>query len=65
MHTHCTTVAMTHQIRSDDCERGRDDEVVMAASSLQSEPALRARLEDELSEFSAQEVAAGRTLGDS
>ena len=37
----------------------------MAASRLQSEPASRARLEDELSKLLAQKIAAGRMLGDS
>ena len=37
----------------------------MAASRLQTEPASRARLEDELSKLFAQEIAAGRMLGDS
>ena len=37
----------------------------MAASRLQPEPASRARLEDELSKLFAQEIAAGRMLGDS
>ena len=37
----------------------------MAASRLQSEPASRARLEDELSKLPAQKLAAGRMLGDS
>ena len=37
----------------------------MAASRLQSEPASRARLEDELSKLFAQEIAARRMLGDS
>src|SRR3954452_1110982 len=36
----------------------------MAASRLQPEPAACTRLEDELSEFSAQEIAAGRLPGD-
>ena len=36
----------------------------MAASRLQPEPASRARLEDELRKLLAQEIAAGRTLGD-
>ena len=43
--------------------RGRDDKVVVAASRLQPEPASRSRLEDELSEFPAQKLAAGRMLG--
>src|SRR5215207_1319006 len=46
-------------------ERRRDDKVVMAASRLQPEPALRARLEDELSKLPAQKLAAGRMLVDS
>ena len=37
----------------------------MAASRLQPEPASRARLEDELSKLSAQQLAAGRMLRDS
>ncbi len=37
----------------------------MAASRLETEPASRARLEDELSKLVAQELAAGRVLGDS
>ena len=37
----------------------------MAASRLQSEPASRARLEDELSKLLAQKIAAGRVLSDS
>ena len=37
----------------------------MAASRLQPEPALRSRLEDELSKLPAQKLAAGRMLGDS
>ena len=37
----------------------------MAASRLHPEPASRARLEDELRKLPAQEVAAGRLLGDS
>ena len=37
----------------------------MAASRLQAEPASRARLEDELSKLSAQQIAAGRMLRDS
>ena len=37
----------------------------MAASRLQSEPALRARLENELRKLPAQKLAAGRMLGDS
>ena len=36
----------------------------MAASRLQTEPASRARLEDELSKLFAQKIAAGRLLGD-
>jgi hypothetical protein len=36
----------------------------MAASRLQPDPALCARLEDELSKLSAQEIAAGCALGD-
>ena len=51
-------------IRCEHGERRCDDEVVMAASRLQSEPASRARLEDELSKLSAQQIAAGRMLGD-
>ena len=37
----------------------------MAASRLQTEPASRARLEDELCKLAAQKLAAGRMLGDS
>ena len=37
----------------------------MAASRLQSEPASRARLEDELRKLPAQKLAAGRILSDS
>ena len=37
----------------------------MAASRLQSEPASRARLEDELRKLPAQKLAAGCVLGDS
>ena len=37
----------------------------MGASRLQPEPASRSRLEDELSEFPAQKLAAGRMPGDS
>ena len=62
MHTRSTTVAVTHQIRSDDCECCCDDKVVVAASRLQSELASRARFEDELSKLFAQEIAAGRML---
>ena len=36
----------------------------MAASCLQSEPASRARLENELSKLLAQKIAAGCMLGD-
>src|SRR5215204_917946 len=39
-----------------------DDEVIMAASGLQTELASRSRLEDELSEFPTQQLAAGRAL---
>ena len=46
-------------------ERRRDDKVVMAASRLQSEPALGARLEHELSKLPAQQLAARRMLRDS
>ena len=53
------------QISRKDGERGRDDKVVMAASRLQSEPASRARLENELSKLPAQKLAAGRMLVDS
>ena len=65
MHNRCTTVAVTLQIRRQHGERRRDDEVVMAASRLQPEPASRARLEDELSKLPAQKLAAGRMLRDS
>ena len=58
--SHCS-----RKIRRQHGERRRDDEVVMAASRLQSEPASRARLEDELSKLPAQKLAAGRMLGDS
>ncbi len=37
----------------------------MAASRLQTEVASRARLEDELGKLPAQQIAAGRILGDS
>ena len=37
----------------------------MAASRLQTEPASRARLEDELSKLLTQKLAAGRMLRDS
>ena len=52
------------EIRCEYGERGRDDKVVVAASRLQTEPASRARLEDELSKLPAQQIAAGRTLSD-
>ena len=65
MHNRCTTVAMTHQIRSDECECCCDNEVVMAASRLQTELASRARLEDELSKLDAQKLAPGRMFRDS
>src|SRR5215207_3074713 len=65
MHTRCTTVAVTHQIRSYDCECCCDDKVVVAASRLQAHPASRARLEDEAFKLPAQKLAAGRMLGDS
>ena len=42
-----------------------NDKVVMAASGLQSESALRAGLENELSKLPAQKLAAGRLHGDS
>jgi hypothetical protein len=44
MHTRCTTVAVTHQIRSDDCECCCDDKVVMAVSRLPTELASRSGL---------------------
>jgi hypothetical protein len=44
-----TSPADVCEVRCEHGERGRDDQVVMAASRLQSEPALRARLKDELS----------------
>ena len=50
------------------CEHGkcrRGHQVVMAASRLQTEPSLRARLEDELSKLPAQKLTSGRMLGDS
>ena len=47
------------EIRREYGERRRDHKVVVAASRLQTEPALRARLEDELSEFPAQESRPG------
>jgi hypothetical protein len=57
--------------RADICEIGRehserrcDDQVVVAASRLQAEPASLARFEDELRKLLAQEIAAGRALGD-
>ena len=53
------------QISRKDGERGRDDKVVMAASRLQTEPASRSRLEDELSKLPAQKIAAGRLLSNS
>ena len=46
-------------------ERRRDNKVVMAASRLQMEPASRARLENELTQFAAQKLTPGRLLGDS
>jgi hypothetical protein len=52
------------EIRRQQSERHCDDEIVMAASGLQSEPGSRAWLEDELSKLFAQEVAAGRMLRD-
>jgi hypothetical protein len=51
-------------VRCEYAECRRDDEVIMATSRLQAEPASRARLEDELSKLFAQKLAAGRTLGD-
>ena len=36
MHTRRTTVAVTHEIRSYDGERRRDDEIVMAASRVKA-----------------------------
>ena len=53
------------QIRRQHGERRCDDEVIMAASRLQSQPAACARLEDELSKLPAQKFAAGRMLVDS
>ena len=49
------------KIRRQHGERRCDDQIVMAASRLQAEPASLARLEDELSKLVAQEIAAGRT----
>ena len=57
--------ASHHEIRSYDCERRRDDKVVMAASGLQPKLALRARLECELRKLFAQQIAARRMLRDS
>ena len=50
------------EIRCEYGECGRDDKVVVAASRLQTEPASRARLEEELSKLPAQQIAAGRAL---
>ena len=66
----CTNVGVMSplafaEIRCEYGERRRDDKVVMAASGLQTELASRSRLEGELSEFPAQEIAAGRLLGNS
>ena len=63
MHNRGTAVA--HEIRGYDCQCCRDDQIVVAASRLQSELASRARFEHELRKLFAQETAAGRMFRDS
>ncbi len=57
--SHCS-----RKIRCKYGERRCDDEIVMAASRLQTELASRDRLEDELRKLLAQQIAAGRLLRD-
>jgi hypothetical protein len=57
--SHCS-----RKIRCEHGERGRDDQVVMAARRLQSEAASRTRLEDELRKLPAQKLTPGRMVRD-
>ena len=52
------------KIRRQHGERGRDDKVVMAVSRLQSHPATHTRLENELTQFTAQKLTPGRMVRD-
>jgi hypothetical protein len=63
MHNRCTTVAVTHQIRSDDRKCCGDDQVIVAASRLQSETASCGALEHEAFKLAPQQLAAGCALG--
>src|SRR4051794_23007190 len=52
------------EIRREHGKRRRDDKIIVTAGRLQPDPAARARLENELTQLSAQKLAPGRLRGD-
>ena len=54
--------AVAHEIRGYDCQRCRDDQVVVAASRLQTELASRTGLEHKAFKLAPQQLAARRAL---
>jgi hypothetical protein len=59
------SITAGRKIRGQHGECRRDDEIVMAAGRLQSEPAAHARLEDKLTQLAPQKFVAWSLLGDS